>query len=187
MVAPVSMWDVAPSAPTQTDLTGADGIATGDDVRRWLADAMPGDIALYARASNLIGSPIGPVIRDLCDQCLIEMLPQQRSGQHFLYRVRRTRSPRPSRPLPAVGAVQQDAEAELMLVKAVLRSAARAGAPCPSNAEIARRCGLSDADRARYRMRQLRETGVIRVEAIAAEPRRVVTIVSNGKRTGVVR
>ena len=54
---------------------------------------------------------------------------------------------------------------------------------CPTNAELARRCGLKDALQASYRMRKLIEAGHILVEGRGPMQRRIVTIVATGKQT----
>jgi len=184
------------------DLVGAaGGIASAEQVLSWAMNAVPGDICIYGRATMLPPGHAGARrVRELAAEGLASMLAQVRQPDgRFAYRALRLRGVAPDlgeqtltlrrqggSSLSAEGERGDDeAASEMRLVMVVLRGAARAGRPCPSNAEIARRCGLKDADRARYRIRQLRDAALIRVETVAAEPRRVVTIVNSGKRTGV--
>lgn len=62
-----------------------------------------------------------------------------------------------------------DHEAEDSVLQYVARIARR-GAPLPSNAEIARECGLRSGDSARYRLRQLQKRGLIKVESNSHDP-----------------
>jgi len=189
------------------DLIGAGGgIASAEQILGWAMNAVPGDICIYGRATMLPPGHAGArQVRALASEGLVSMLAQVRQPDgRFAYRALRLRgvapahgaaghtltpaagrSPGSPSPTEGRGGSDDEAASEMRLVMVVLRGAARAGRPCPSNAEIARRCGLKDADRARYRIRQLRDAALIRVETVAAEPRRVVTIVNSGKRTGV--
>ena len=185
------------------DLVGADGgIASAEQILGWAMNAVPGDICIYGRATMLPPGHAGArQVRELAAEGLAAMLAQVRQPDgRFAYRALRLRGVPPglgeqtltlrrqggSSLSPEGERGDDDAASEMRLVMVVLRGAARAGRPCPSNAEIARRCGLKDADRARYRIRQLRDSALIRVETVAAEPRRVVTIVNSGRRTGVI-
>lgn len=62
-----------------------------------------------------------------------------------------------------------DHETEDSVLQFVARIARR-GAPLPSNADIARECGLRSADAARYRLRRLQERGLIQIESNSPDP-----------------
>lgn len=82
---------------------------------------------------------------------------------------------------PATAVGDDDHPAQKML--RALRRAANFKRPCPSNAELARECGLPDAAAASYRVRQLRDLGFIVVSEQGPGLPRVVKIVSSGNVT----
>lgn len=173
--------------PAETRLIDGTGVASAEQVDDWLADALPGDTCIYAHESFLQAGHSGAGrIRAMHEAGLVQLLPQRRVGRCFDYRARRCKDPAP-RSFPVRSSHPGAAATEQQLVRAVLTAAAREGRPCPTNVEIARRCKLHNADRARYRIRQLIELGVIRVDLVRVEPRRVVTIVRSGAQTGVIR
>ncbi|WP_447727255.1 hypothetical protein [Sphingomonas koreensis] len=77
--------------------------------------------------------------------------------------------------------VQEDELADRVLRR--LRRAANLGLVCPTNAELARDCGLKDADAASYRLRKLIGNKLIRVDDQGPNARRIVTIIESGRST----
>ncbi|GAA4220221.1 hypothetical protein GCM10022253_23870 [Sphingomonas endophytica] len=94
----------------------------------------------------------------------------------------RTNPPITAPRAPASPAAGDDDHPAQRILRA-LRRAANFSRPCPSNAELARQCGLPDAASASYRVRQLRDLGLIIVSEQGPGLPRVVRIVASGKVT----
>lgn len=82
-------------------------------------------------------------------------------------------------PAPRVAATDDIAER----VYARLKNLAALGHPCDTDAELAQRFRLRNADAASYVLRKLKDRGQIRVENRGPLERRIVTIVATGKAT----
>lgn len=157
-----------------------------EQLTSWAERALPGEDVVYSSGARP-GDRIGAAVRALHDAGVVTMTSKRVDGRlRFIAqrlpeaRARRMGKPAPQgRFAPAAG----DAKATTRMVFQLLRRAARCGAPCPTNAELARIVGLKDAVAASYRVRRLVKDGVIRVEEPGPLERRVVTIVATGMQT----
>lgn len=150
----------------------------------WLDAARPGDTFEYAHGR--CAPQTAPAFRragELGRGGAVQ-LSQRREGQTFHYLATRLApvqdAPGEAVP-PARSASLPETPEERVLLQ--LRRAANLGMVCPTNAELARACGLKDAAAASYRVRQLVRWGWIRVEDNGPNARRIVTICQTGKRT----
>ena len=160
-----------------------------DQFRSWAERARPGDDVVYATGVRP-GDAIGAAVRALHESGLVTMTAKRVDGG-FRHIAQRLADPRPTVRV-AKGAEQRGRFAKRdvkgrrtveRLIYKILVEAARRGVPCPTNAEIAIRVGLSGAVAASYRMRRLVASGRIEVDEPSPLERRVVTIVATGKRT----
>lgn len=102
-----------------------------------------------------------------------------RRGQHFMVR----RVPEiVAAPVAAPAAAADDDDLSARVLRAI-RRCVNFTRPCPSNAELARECGLPNAAAASYRLRCLVATGIISIEDCGPMRPRIVTIVGTGKST----
>lgn len=153
-------------------------------VNAWANAARPGDELIYARAGILPLHAHGPLAaRALYDEGRVELF-QRRAGPGLFDYVARRRTQTNRRGAPKlVGAGAIKAESGETRLFDLLDRAARRGEPCPPNAKLASGAGLLNADQASYMLRKLQAARRIAV-ATDADGRRVVTIVSTGRRTG---
>lgn len=160
-----------------------------DQLHSWAARARPGEDVVYDTGIRP-GEAIGAAVRNLHDSGLVTMTAKRVDGQ-FRFIAQRLADPRPSQRAArvpehrgrfALRAVKGRRTVERLIYR-LLVEAARRGLPCPTNAEIAIRVGLSGAVAASYRMRRLVAAGRIAVEEPSPLERRVVTIMATGKRT----
>lgn len=161
------------------------GMMTADQLRDWVARAMPGEDVAYATGERPDRS-IAPFAAQLREAGLVA-LTAKRVGREFRFIAqRRAGSIERLAPVRRFNRGQYrergQRTSETMILRALNRAADR-GLPCPTNAELARVAGLSGAIAASYRMRRLVAAGKIRVEEPSPLERRVVTIVATGKTT----
>ena len=162
---------------------------TPEQVRSWAARALPGDDIVYAEGVRP-GDAIGAAVRGLRDAGLVTMVSKRVDGR-LKFIAQRLPDPAPMARLMrgpehrgrfAKREIKGRRTAERLIYK-LLVEAARRGLPCPTNAELATRAGLSGAVAASYRMRRLVASGDIVVEEPSPLERRVVTIVASGRQT----
>ena len=92
-----------------------------------------------------------------------------------------------SGPAPVKGRQRGNADVDAMnAVLPLLQRAARFARPCPTDAHMAERVGLTGAEVASAIL-SLADANVIRVRAMPAPTLRMVTIVATGHRTGLVQ
>lgn len=164
-------------------------IQTPEQVRSWAERARPGEDIVYAEGARP-GDTIGAVVRGLKDMGLVTMTSKRVDGR-LRFIAQRLPDPAPSARLRrgpeqrgrfAKREIKGRRTAERLIYK-LLVDAAKRGAPCPTNAELATRVGLSGAVAASYRMRRLVAAGDISIDEPSPLERRVVTILASGKQT----
>lgn len=148
-----------------------------DGIIEWAARANPGDRAVYGRGLSP-GADYVRAMQPLVDAGAIVPL-RKREGAEFLFLVERGTRPlsrhahRPSRGPVRKRSVKRSV---LSVLFNTLVLAARDGRPCPSNTQLAARCGLSSKQAASHQMHLLAERGRIRIEGGTNGAPRVVTI-----------
>lgn len=156
---------------------------------QWAARARPGEDVVYSTGVRP-GDAIGAAVRAMQESGVVALTSKRVEGG-FRFIAQRLADPRPSQLLKrgpehrgrfARREVKGRRAPERLIYK-LLVEAARRGAPCPTNAELATRTGLSGAVAASYRMRRLVQSGQIVVQEPSPLERRVVTIVATGKST----
>lgn len=162
-----------------------------DQAASWVARALPGDDVVYDFGVRP-GDAIGATMRAMHEAGVVALTSKRVDGG-FRFIAQRLPDPRPPRPseLRARVRVQRgrfaprsdDSRRTTRAVLRVLTQAAARHLPCPTNAEIAARVGLTGAVAASYRVRRLVKDGKIIVEEPSPLERRVVTIVATGKQT----
>lgn len=164
----------------------APSAVTVDDFDAWVARAEPKDALIYARGAEVPrAAPAWKHAMSLVEEGMITLACQRAGGGITEYLAIRlttaTAAPVSSVPIPHVDETNPS--------DLVLREISRAATfklPCPSNALIAQRCGLSDAAAASYRIRQLVAAKRITIESQGPGEPRVATIVGSGKSTAKV-
>lgn len=153
------------------------------DLHRFAESAQPGDQAAYGRGCNPPGHMV-TAMRDLVDQGILAPV-RKREGDGFLFMVQRGSGALSRPPLgrevgPSRGKVRrrQLKRSSVAKVMQCLTAAAALNQPCPSNDAIAKRCGLSGKDAARYRVNALVSRGRIAIEDRGPLRPRVVTILT---------
>lgn len=161
-------------------------VASADAVQQWAVGAAAGERCVYARAVTLPHGADGPArARTLAARGVLTLnLARHAPGSElFDYLAKRTTVPFEA---PAPDAEEALPWQERLLLEHLSRRADQ-GAPCDSNRALARAVGLRDGDQASYRLKRLRDRGLILLAAVPVEPGRVVTIVETGRRTGLIR
>lgn len=162
--------------------TGTAPLATFADQQQlaaWIETAQPEDCAIYATGPALPHRhPTVQMVQTLTDRGVLRTHLKARAdgrGFDFLAFKRAAETPR--------ACAQGRGEAKLARVLAALTKRAEGGGVMPSNGELARACGLKNADAARYQLNKLEAQDVIRIEDFGPNERRVVTIVATGAAT----
>jgi len=166
----------------------------------WLEASAPGDELRYATGPALgRDAPAGLLARQWADEGEVVLFQRRPgAGKPLEYVARRKEPPvkprssaggvfgtarrRQARPAQAVPGDFDASDEGRML--AVLTRAADAGAPCPSNIELARTLDLKSRDRAQYLINRLCRACLIRVASASSFDGRVVTIAATGRKTG---
>lgn len=146
----------------------------------WIDAAAPEDCAIYATGPALPQQhPTVRMVQTLTDRGVLRVHVKRRvDGRGFDFLAfKRAAEPVRSAPPPARG------EAKQARVLTLLTQRAAAGGVMPSNGELARACGLKNADAARYQLEKLTARGEIRIEDFGPNERRCVTIVATGQTT----
>lgn len=157
-------------------------VATFADQRAlaaWIEAAAPEDSAIYATGPALPhGHPVVQMVQTLTDRGVLRTHLKARAdgrGFDFLAFKRAAEKPR--------GCALKRGEVKIGRVLELLTQRAERGGVMPSNAELARACGLKNADAARYQLNKLEDRGAIRIEDFGPNERRAVTIVATGQTT----
>lgn len=155
------------------------------DIMRFAESAKPGTQATYGRGER---PPVELVqaMRPLVDAGVLHP-KRKREGGEFLFLVERGSAPlsaadqrRAARGYARRKVVRRSS---LSLILQCLTLSAVSDRPAPSNDELAKRCGLSGKDSARYRVGLLIRQGKISVEDCGPNAPRVVTILT-GRHAG---
>lgn len=176
-----------PSAPALLGPEEGMFVASADALFKFALLAREGARCVYARASRLPrNAEVAEKARALESGGMVRLnvVRHARGSDLFDYLARRT-----DQPLCCEETARDDdalPPEERMLLDHLSRRADQ-GAPCDSNRALARAVGLRDGDQAAYRLRRLRDRGLIRVDAVPVEPGRVVTIISTHAKTGTIR
>ena len=149
----------------------------------WVAQAEPRDALIYARGADIPrGAPAWKHAMHLVEEGMITLTYQRAGGGITEYlAIRLTTADAPAVQAALVADVDETNPTQLVLRE--IRRAASFKLPCPSNAVIAQRCGLSDAAAASYRIRQLVAAKTITIESQGPGEPRVATIVGTDKTT----
>jgi hypothetical protein len=155
------------------------------DILRFAESAQPGAQATYGRGDR---PPLELVkaMRTLVDAGVLHP-KRKREGGEFLFLIERGTAPisaadqrRAARGFARRRTVKRSS---LSMILQALTLAAVSDRPCPSNEELAKRCGLSGKDSARYRVGLLIRSGRIAVEDCGPNAPRIVTILT-GRHAG---
>jgi hypothetical protein len=166
-------------------LTSGTGLSASAEVDAWAERAGIGEEIPYATGSLTAGAAAPARMRALAHAGIV-VLFQRRINGMLHYFARRTAQPFPLTMLATAASKQPATHDEAQRVLLVLKRVAAKGGPCPSNRELAKLAELRDGDQASYRLRCLRDAGLIRMHATAQLPGRQVTIAATGKTTGVL-
>ena len=154
----------------------------------WLASAAPGQRITYATGPGLDpGHPVKALVADWEETGEVVLHKQRHPKSNDLMHIAQRRRPDRAVASAAVRKVErpfEDGSPEDVIYRALAR-AANMGLPCPSNAALAEEAGLHDPDAASWRVRKLRDAGLIRIQCsgTARNSTRVVTIAATGRRT----
>lgn len=143
----------------------------------WIEAARPEDSAIYATGPALPHRhPVVQMVQTLTDRGVLRAhLKARHDGRGFDFLVYK----RAAQAVPAKAASRGEAKMARVL-QALTRVVAAEGL-MPSNAELARQCGLKNADAARYQLNKLEAAGAIRIEDFGPNERRTVTITETGQ------
>ncbi len=154
------------------------------DFEQWLDNAEAGDRFVIAEGfSTPRAEPLWTLARNLCDDGVIRVHHKRgdQSGWWLYIAVRSALVPAGQESARVIRVEDESDPADKVLRQ--LRRAANFGRPCPSNAELAKACGLRDAGQASYQMRRLVQANAIRVVGQGVGQARVVVITGSGRRT----
>ncbi|CAD7335268.1 winged helix-turn-helix domain-containing protein [Sphingomonadales bacterium 56] len=160
-----------------------------EQMRAWVRQARPGEDVVYSLGARPADT-IAAAVRAMHEEGLVAMTSKRVTGgfRFIAQRLPDSHSERAREREPqnrgrfSRREIKGRRTAERLIMK-ILTAAAEKAQPCPTNAELARRVGLSGAVAASYRMRRLVAAGDIVVEEPSPIERRVVTIVATGKKT----
>lgn len=157
----------------------------------WLADAAPGNKAVYAHGVDLPREAAAvQLVRRWADAGTVTLTSQRdpadpRQMQWLVVRL----GERPGAgPACSAGAPNERTRVECAELLSALRHAALCNLPCPSNTALARKLQLGRGERGRsraqYLIGQLVAEGAIRVAGHGRNHPRVVTITAKGRACG---
>lgn len=170
-------------------------VASVADCNRWLAVAEYGDVFVYAVRAWLPVAAPGAQRMYVLQTLGLVTLTRKRSDlrpHEFAFRAQRTSKPIPEPEAPRSKlslkpvAIAVDEAAAIDELLPILQRSAKHGRPCPTDAQLADRAGLSRDDVAAA-LKAMHATGLIRVQGTAAPTLRLITIVATGHRTGYVK
>lgn len=155
------------------------------DIFRFAAEGRPGDQIAYGRGEH----PPRELVRAMAPLVQAGVLHPKlkREGREYLFLVERgsarldaVKARRGARGITRRKVIKRSS---LSLVLACITSAAAAGRVCPTNEQIAKACGLTGKDAARYRVSLLVRSGRIAIEDRGPLLPRVVTLLT-GRHAG---
>lgn len=160
--------------------TGSRKLATVDGLNAFVRQAAAGETFVYCEAPQPMYGDTWSRVTELAQQGFVTPLSSKRAGGGWVYSVARTRK-RITRDLTPQEKALSDPATDTIFRE--LKRAANFAQPCPSDAELARKAGLSSRHAAQFRVRQLIAVGLIE-STLAYEggvPSRVVTIVAGSQ------
>lgn len=141
---------IPPSASAETSLL------TPAEIRSWLKSAQPRDVLVYCSGPRVPDGPAKQQVAALIKEGAVGH-EQRRVGGQLQHRlVRKAKRAASGRRESGRGDVAQTA-----ILLAIL-AAARRGARCPSDGELARTARLATRNQAAWRLRKLKEAGLVR-------------------------
>lgn len=148
----------------------------------WIDAARPGESSIYATGPALPQQhPVIRLVNVLADRGVLRPHVVRRTdGRGFDFLVVKRGDEGVAVDMPSR---RQDRAARTDRVLKALTQRAEAAGVMQSNQELARQCGLKNADEASYQLRKLIQRGDIRVEDFGPNERRCVTIIAIGKTT----
>ncbi|MFN3351326.1 hypothetical protein [Pseudorhodoplanes sp.] len=156
-----------------------------EHIWRWAETAAPGQQESYGRGQRAPADLVA-AMRPLVEAGVLTPV-RKREGDNFLFMVQRGTGALPAaeRRRLSRGPVRRKIvrRSELSRVFQCLLAAAVRNRPCPSLAQIARRCGLRGKGAAQYRVSQLVRKGRIAIEERGPDQPRIVTILT-GRHAG---
>lgn len=166
-------------------------IASVERIDAWMGVARPNDVFTYATRAFLPASSTGARrMRELNARGLVRLTQARCAPGVSLFHYRATRTmtatplAKPDRALLSARVI--DAEAALIdKVLPVLDRAARFGRPCPTDKQLAEKCGLEPVQ-IEPALHALVMANLIRIHAAPRPTVRRVTIVASGAQTGLV-
>lgn len=175
---------MAGGSSVKSFFTGPQTLATADDLAAFVRRAAAGESFIYCAAPELIRSETSVRVNELATAGLVSPHRRRRAGGGWEFFVVRTGKGLVTRLDPVAAAL---ADPATDLIFRALKRAANMGFPCPSDADLARTCGLNTRDQAQHRVRKLIDLGLVQ-STLAYEggvPFRVVTIAESGKSTAL--
>jgi hypothetical protein len=154
---------------------GPQKVATPDALNAWMRRAAAGEEFVYCEAPSPIRDETWLRAGELSRDGYVLTLSRRRAGGGYVYFARRT-GKAIARAIDPVEAAL--AEAATDIIFRALKRAANFELPCPSDAELARRAGLTIRQQAQQRVRKLIDLGLVE-STLAYEggvPSRVVRI-----------
>jgi hypothetical protein len=167
--------------PTVDEAPGV--VASIERIDAWLSIATPGSEFLYAtRATLPPGCKPAAYLRTLAAAGEIDLFQRCCAGGGLKNYVARRKAPeqKPEAPASSTRAERPERADDVL---AMLRTVARRGLPCPTDAAIARHLNLRRPSEAAALLSDLADVGEILLERVSRPYQRVVTIVATGKRT----
>ena len=155
----------------------------GFDLDGWAAQARLRERTIYGEGERPRQAVARAAVRLIDAGQIVTMRRRMPSGAFLFIAEKRggvgpSRSAvRRARPFAARGR-----SAETIILR-LIRDCVRVGAPCPTNAEFARRAGLSGAVSASYRLRRLVAAGKLKLDDFGPFERRVATVLPDGGST----
>lgn len=182
--------DPLPAVSPGMELAGI--VAAPARMIAWAEHARAGDVFVYATRRLLPpGSEGAACVRTLAEAGLVHptqrALPGRLERNYQMQRTSRVWCPVKVRPAPR-GIVERAPDDEAVLLNAllpILTRAARFGRPCPTDKQLAIKCGV-DVGAVQSGLFALRAINAIRVQPAKAPTMRLITIVATGHKTGLV-
>lgn len=186
----------SPRAPVSSGLIideATNVVATPAMIDAWMERAQPGDRFVYASRAYLPrGSAGGSRMRELADRGLVHLFQARSSVDPSIFNYRAVRTAkasvltRPARStltIPAAS-VSIDEAAAIDALLPVLERFASKGRPCPTDKQLAERCGLP-ADAIAPTLAAMVSALLIRIQGARAPTYRRILILSTGATTGL--
>lgn len=165
---------------------GMQTVAPVDALDAWMRRAAPGEEFAYCEAAEPIRGETWSRAGELAQLGYVRTHHRRREGGGYVYFAVRT-AKRVAGAIDPVQAALADPATDTILRE--LKRAANLGLPCPSDAELMRKAGLTMRQQAGNRVRKLIDLKLIE-STLAYEggvPTRVVKIIATGKETALPR